>query len=530
MPFRKTEPANCESQVATLRPPLVSFESEQEANWEDREKFPTEKACHEISCNSVHNSIGEKLPQSNCIITWDGTTDPENPHNWTWKRKFATTILVSLFTFLSTFTSTMVTPVLGEIGDQFNIPEGFSRQLVMSIFLLGYTQGPFILAPLSEIYGRVTVLQSANLIYLVFNTACGFARTKNQILVFRFLSGIGGSAPQALCNGVLADTWPKEERGKGQAVYGLFTWLGPCIAPICGAYISSRTTWRWTFWSTSLVDVAVQILALVFLNETFAPIILGRKAKRLSKQLGHPFRTEYDSDERFTKILRKRLMLPLIMMFTHPAVQAPSIYLAYMYGVLFLVLSTFPLVWENSYHQSKQIASFNYLSLCVGLIIGLQISHRLMDWLYAYLKARKNLTSGVPEFRVPPMLLGGILCPIGLLIYGWTVQHNIHWIVPNIGCVILAIGLIIAFQCAQAYVVDAYDANYVASAAVVGVIERILCGFSFPLFATQMYGRLGLGWGNTLLAFVTLVLAMLGPVLLWFFGARIRALSTRGLN
>ena len=92
----------------------------------------------------------------------------------------------------------MVTPALEDIGNEFNIPEGFTRQLVMAIFLLGYAQGPFVLAPLSELFGRVTVLQYANLIYLVFNTMCGFAQTRTQILVFRFLSGIGGSAPQAV--------------------------------------------------------------------------------------------------------------------------------------------------------------------------------------------------------------------------------------------------------------------------------------------------------------------------------------------
>jgi MFS family permease len=108
------------------------------------------------------------------------------------------TILVSLFTFISPFSSTMVTPALPVIGDEFDIPEGFMRQLVMTIFLLGYAQGPFVLAPLSEIYGRVTVLQYANLIYLLFNTCCGFAQTKNQMLAFRFLSGLGGAAPQAV--------------------------------------------------------------------------------------------------------------------------------------------------------------------------------------------------------------------------------------------------------------------------------------------------------------------------------------------
>jgi MFS family permease len=98
-----------------------------------------------------------------------------------------------------------VTPALDTIGDDLDVPEGFMRQLVMTIFLLGYAQGPFVLAPLSEIFGRVCVLQYANLIYLVFNTACGFSKTRGQMLAFRFLSGIGGSAPQAVNNSVRED-------------------------------------------------------------------------------------------------------------------------------------------------------------------------------------------------------------------------------------------------------------------------------------------------------------------------------------
>lgn len=95
----------------------------------------------------------------------------------------------------------MVTPALDHISSDLSIPEeeSFTQVLIMSIFLLGYAQGPFVLAPLSEIYGRVGVLQYANLIYLAFNTACGFAQTRDQMLVFRLLSGIGGSAPQAVC-------------------------------------------------------------------------------------------------------------------------------------------------------------------------------------------------------------------------------------------------------------------------------------------------------------------------------------------
>ncbi|KAF1364120.1 MFS general substrate transporter [Lizonia empirigonia] len=409
-------------------------------------------------------------------ITWDGPNDPANPLNWSQSRKWVVTMLVSMFTFISPFSSTMVTPALPVIAEDFDIPEGFMRQLVMTIFLLGYAQGPF--APLSEIYGRVTVLQYANLIYLVFNTACGFAQTKEQMLAFRFLSGVGGAAPQALCNGVLADTWRKEERGKGQAIYGMLTWISPCVAPICGAYISQGVSWRWIFWATSIFTVLVQVTTLFFLRETFAPAILAKKAKHIRKALKSirkdvVVRPEYETGDRFSKILRKRLVLPFIMMFTHPATQAPSVYRAYLYGVMYLMLSTFPLVFEE---------------------------------LYARLKTYYGLEEGLPKFRVPPMLIAGILCPIDLFIYSWTAQAKVHWIAPNIGCVIVAIGMIIA----------------------VGAFMRTMCGFSFPLFAVQMYETLGLGWGNSLLAFLTLGLALVSPVL-WFCGPKLRAMSTRGL-
>ena len=148
--------------------------------------------------DSDSDSTNMNTNESTNTITWDGPADPSNPLNWSQQRKWTATLLVSCFTFISPFSSTMVTPVLDDIGAEFGIEGEFARALVMTIFLLGFAQGPFVLAPLSELFGRVRVLQYANLVYLAFNTACGFARTRRQILACRFLSGIGGSAPQAV--------------------------------------------------------------------------------------------------------------------------------------------------------------------------------------------------------------------------------------------------------------------------------------------------------------------------------------------
>lgn len=134
-------------------------------------------------------------------VSWDGPDDPENPKNWSLGLKWAATAIVSSFTFISPVSSSIVAPALTSIAADFHIRSEVESQLVLSIFVLGFSIGPLILGSLSEIYGRVPVLQLANLFYLVFNLACGASTSKGQIMVFRFLSGLGGSAPLALGGG-----------------------------------------------------------------------------------------------------------------------------------------------------------------------------------------------------------------------------------------------------------------------------------------------------------------------------------------
>ncbi|GME60332.1 putative mfs multidrug transporter protein [Neofusicoccum parvum] len=460
------------------------------------------------------------------IVGWEDENDPMNPLNWSRGKKWAATLLVSCFTFISPVSSTMIAPSLEEIGDEFDIESELEQAFVMSIFLLAYAIGPFVLGPLSEIFGRVVILQASNLLYLVFNTVCGFAQTKNQMLAFRFLSGLGGSAPQALGGGVLSDCWRTEERGKAIAIYSLAPFIGPAVGPILGGLFTEHTTWRWVFWSVSIADVVVQIMATIWLPETYAPAILAKKAKKLRKTTGNQnLRTKYQNpDHSFAKILRKNLVRPFIMLGTQPAIQVMALYRAYLYGVMYLVLSTFALVFEDEYEMSLTIASLNYLSLGIGFVLGLQICAPVNDRIYTYLKRKYN-HPGRPEFRVPLMLPGGLLVPIGLATYGWSAHFEVHWIVPNIGAAVFACGLIIGFQCAQSYVVDAYT-RYAASATGAAAFLRTMAGFSFPLFAPRMYEVLGLGWGNSLLAFVSLVLGVLAPVGLWKRGEWLRAHST----
>jgi multidrug resistance protein len=420
----------------------------------------------------------------------------------------------------------MVAPALEAISKELNITDKVQSFMILSIFVLAYAIGPLFLGPLSEMYGRVIVLQTSNLMYFFFNLGCGLAHTKTQLIIFRFLAGLGGSAPLAIGGGVLSDLFTAEQRGSAISVYSLAPLLGPAVGPIAGGFITEKTTWRWVFYATTITDGLIQIVGLFYLQETYPPVLLHRKKRKLIKETGNEaLHTEWD-DPNCTVVaaLRTSLLRPFRLLATQVIIQVLALYMACLYGLMYLVLSTFPTIWTDMYHESVGAGGLNYISLGLGFFLGTQISAPCQDRIYRTLKKRNNGV-GKPEFRIPLMVPGALLVPTGLLWYGWTAQAHAHWILPNIGVAIFTSGVIIGFQCIQTYIVDAYT-RYAASAVGAATVLRSLAGFGFPLFASYMYHTLDYGWGNTLLAFLAIGLGWPAPILLWMYGEKLRKKST----
>ncbi|OKL59558.1 hypothetical protein UA08_05013 [Talaromyces atroroseus] len=463
------------------------------------------------------------------FVTWDGPDDLANPKNWKTGRKWAVTFVVSSFTLISPLSSSILAPALSSIGQEFNITNDVELSLALSIFVLAYAIGPLFLGPLSELYGRSRVLQLSNLFYFFFNLGCALARSKAQIMVFRFFAGLGGSAPLAIGGAVLGDLFTTDTRGRAIAVYSLAPLLGPAIGPIAGGFITQNTSWRWIFYATTMADGVIQLIGLYFLRETFAPLLLQRKKNKLIKETGNPnYYTKSDTkaDRTVLKTLQAALVRPFRLLATQPIIQVLALYMAYVYGLIYIVLSTFPTLWTSPDHYDEKtgIAGLNYISLGVGFFLGTQIFAPLQDRVYRALKARTPDNIGRPEFRVVLMFPGALIVPFGLFIYGWTAEYKTHWIAPNIGAATFAAGTVISFQCIQAYVVDSYT-RFAASALAASTVLRSLAGFGFPLFGPYVYSSLGYGWGNSLLAFLAIGLGWPAPFLLWRFGEILRKKS-----
>ncbi|KAJ3578624.1 hypothetical protein NPX13_g1937 [Xylaria arbuscula] len=453
---------------------------------------------------------------------WAAVDDPQRPLYWPRLRKWTATMITSAFSFLQPLSETMLAPAEKKISDDLHITQEYQWFLVNSLILVGVGLTPLLLAPLSEVYGRKPVLIVASTIFVIWNVACGASSTLGQILAFRLLSGFGASVADALAGGLMSDLWSPEERGRAFAFYMAAPLLGPALGPILGAFISEGTDWRWIFYVTSIASAAVIILAITCLHETYEPRLEQKRRRAATKRLSKPA-ISTQSAKAFFDLMKENLQRPLRMLATQVIIQLLATYMALLYGTMFLFLFVYPLLWTEQYGESVSIGSLNYISFALGLILGVNIAGHLNDYIYLKLKARNNGV-GRPEFRVPPMIIGTALVPIGLLWWGWTGQAKLHWILPNIGSLILGTGVYCCSGCVSVYTIDAYS-RYAASAVSTNLVARSLTAAFFPLFAPYLFDALGFGLGSTVLASAFAVLGSVVVLILWFFGENLRARS-----
>jgi len=187
------------------------------------------------------------------------------------------------------------------------------------------------------------------------------------------------------------------------------------------------------------------------------------------------------------------------------------------------MFATFPDLFKRVYHFGIGIGGLAYLGVGIGFILGTILGGHFGSKLYNALAAR-NGGQGKPEMRVPSIVIGALIVPIGLFWYGWSAQTRTHWVMPIIGTGIFGFGAMLTFLPIQLYLVDTF--TYSASALSASAVTRSMLAFALPLAGTQMFDALGLGMGNTLLAVLALVMGVPFPIWIWFYGERLRARSS----
>ncbi|KAG5661490.1 hypothetical protein KAF25_005612 [Fusarium avenaceum] len=435
----------------------------------------------------------EKHPSDN--IPWD--QDAANPQNWSKLKKTVNLGIVSILAFITPLESSIIVPGVPLLKQDFHETRKPVTSLVVSIFVLGFAFGPVLLSPLSELYGRRLLFNISNVITLCFSIGSALAPNIACFIVFRFIAGSFGAGPMNIGGGSIADQVELSKRGFVMSIFFTGIFLGPVIG--------------WVFWVMTIVKGIMTIATFLFLAESHAPAIQRKRTKIANETL-------VGDKLKISQVLLRSISRPMRMLFRSPIVTGLSLYLALIYGYLYLLFTTFSTVFPEQYGFGIDTLGLAFLGLGVGCVVALVILSWLSDWLQNRLTQKRGVSK--PEYRLLPIVLGIPLLPIGLFIYGWTAQYKVHWIVPIIFTGLTGAGLIFSFLPTQIYMIDAFT-KYAASALAATSVVRSIVGGCLPIAGLPLYSALGYGWGNSLLGFIA-ILVSVAPLLFWRYGEVLR--------
>jgi MFS family permease len=356
---------------------------------------------------------------------------------------------------------------------------------------------------------------------------------------------------QTIGPSVVGDLFRREERALAMGVFNLgpllgehylsssectgdetdINRIGPTFGPLVGAYLSQSIGWRWDFWLILIVSVPAVVLGIFFNTETNHQVLIKRKTRALRHSTGQtslrscyePKSTSKSSnvEESHGTAIARGLLRPLKLLCT-PLVFSVSLYMAFLYGAYYLLLTTISRVFIQTYDFNLGQAGLVNLSLGLGGLLGIVAVVTTSDRDVAR-RVKENNWVYEPEMRLPLSIVFALISPATFFIFGWAAEYRTHWVIPLLGLLPFTFAMSGIFQTLQVYMVDCYE-GYSATAVAASAVFRSILGATLPIAGPKMFHVLGLGWGSSVLGFICLALVPT-PLFLWKFGQRLRAES-----
>lgn len=468
--------------------------------------------------SSEENGFAEKEPHPEIEFVTFVIGDKENPMNWSRGKKWYITLVASLLVFCIAFGSSVPSGGLSLITEKYNVSLEVAI-LVCSMMVIGFAVGPLLWSPLSEQIGRRPVYIISLTGYVLLNILCALAPNIGALLVGRFLSGVFSSSGLSLAGGTIADVWATEERGFAIAYFAAAPYCGPVVGPLVTGWITVGSGRLDLFFWVNMAFCGVVSIVMVLIPETYAPVILKRRAKRLRAEHNNPnIMTEQEAEGlSMRELIKTVLVRPISLMLTEPVLDLMNMYIVLIYSLLYAFFFAYPVIFGEIHGYNDGQVGLMFIPILIGALFAL-ITTPIIEKKYIAMCHRREPT---PEDRLIGAMIGAPFIPIALFILGSTSHHGIIWVGPASSGISFGYGMVLCYYSVNNYIIDAYQA-YAASALAAKVFMRSGGGAAFPLFTTQMYHRLGDLWASFLLAFISLAMVAI-PFCFYKWGAILRA-------
>ncbi|KAG2140822.1 MFS general substrate transporter [Suillus cothurnatus] len=427
--------------------------------------------------------------------------DPRDPKNFSYVQKWTITLLccalgaiTGYLGFYSAATSSYSISYDSMMKD-LNCTR-LQATLGLSLYAVGFGVVPLISSSFGEECGRRPVYIMSSVLFFLAEVMNALAPNIQTVVVSRALQGVFAACGSSLIGGSIADIWQPHERGLPMSMFALSSLFSFGLGSAFGGLISAspHLGWRWVQWVHAMFTGAFVLGVILMMSETRSSIILARIAKDTRKMTGDPrYRSSAEIDQpSMSSLIKTSCTRPLYFLFTEPIVQSFSLWIGFVWGVVYCLFD-------------------------VGALIGF-LANMYQETLY-----RKNFPMKGQEARLYMACVAAVVLPVSMFIYAWTASSNIPWIAPLIGLTAFMSGVFIIFQVSFLYLADCYG-PYASSAQAGSSLARNMTALMFPLFTQQMFAGMTYKWGLTLWALLAMVMAPI-PWVLFFYGSKIRSRS-----
>lgn len=465
------------------------------------------------------------------VVDWESDDDPENPHNWPLKYKIIFIAQIMILTSFVYMASAIYTPGVEDIMEDMGVGQVVAT-LPLTLFVIGYAIGPMVFSPLSEnaIFGRTSIYVITLFIFFILQIPTALVKNIAGLCILRFIAGFFASPCLSTGGASVGDVITMPYLPVGISFWSIAAVCAPSSGPMFGAILTVKANYHWSFWFICITSGASLALLCWLLPESYSKTILYRKAERLRALTGNENIVSEGHIENSNlsthQMLIETLWRPFEVIIFEPVVLLINVYIGLVYSVMYLWFEAFPIVFVEVKGFTLIEMGVAYMCILVGILVAASIYIPVIH--QTFTKKLLNNEEVVPELFIPMAIVGSILMPIGIFIFGWTAAPDLHWIGPLIGAAVFAAGAFIVFQTLFNYLSMSFW-RYLASVFAGNALFRSMMAGAFPLFGRPLFlnlatKRFAVGWGSSVLGFICVIMIAI-PVLFYLNGPKLRARS-----
>ena len=176
-------------------------------------------------------------------------------------------VLVVALTSLGPLSTDFYLPALPAIARALDT-DSAGVQLTLSVYLLGFGAGQFLVGPLSDRFGRRPVMLWGMVVFVLASVVCALADSITTLVVARLLQAFGACAGPVLGRAVVRDIYGPAESARMLSHVSTATALAPLLAPLFGGWLTALWGWRATFVALTLYALVLMLAVWRLLQET----------------------------------------------------------------------------------------------------------------------------------------------------------------------------------------------------------------------------------------------------------------------